>query len=126
MAWKRVSLTKDDGYKDIWVSIGKEREGNYPLLEGQSLTAFYEKLTHSDKFDSPILSLLEEEKKIRYLLFAPTDLERKMQMVEEEAGRGVLVKITYIGKERLTSKEGKPITLHRFEVEYDPDSRVNT
>lgn len=120
-----MSLVKDDGYKDIWVSIGKEREGNLSLLEGQSLTAYYEKLTHSDKYDSPILSLLEDEKKIRYLMFAPTDLERKMLLVEEEAGKGVMVKITYIGKEKLTNKEGRPITLHRFDVEYDTSVRIN-
>ena len=81
---------------------------------------YFEKLNHSEKFDSPILNLISEDRKTRYLLFAPANLARQMAELEEKVGAGVLVRIVYRGKERI-ERDGREITYHSFEVEYDDE-----
>ncbi len=118
MAWKK--LRQRESYEEIWVSVGKEKEGYFTLKEGGELVGYFEKLNHSEKFDSPILNLVSEDKKTRYLLFASANLARQMEELEDKVGSGVLVRIIYKGKER-RERDGEEITYHSFEVEYDDE-----
>jgi len=124
MAWKKLYQERD-GKPEVWISIGKEKEGYEALLEGDSIIGFIERITQSEKFDQPIISLLSEDKSQRYLLFSPPNLTRQLNnLMELMNGKSCLVKITYLGKKQAKNKEGLPITYHAFEVEYDDEKTL--
>lgn len=124
MAWKKLYQEGRDDKPEVWISIGKERDGYEALLEGDSIVGFFERMTQSEKFNQPIVSLLSEDKSQRYLLFSPPNLTRQLNdLMELVDGKSCLVKITYLGKKQAKNKEGVPITYHAFEVEYD-DERI--
>ncbi len=121
MAWKKLYYEKDDK-PEVWISIGKEREGYEALLEGDNIIGFIEKITYSEKFNQPIVSLLSEDKAQRYLMFAPPNLMRQLNdLMELMDGKSYLVRITYLGKKKAKNKEGLPITYHAFEIEYNDE-----
>lgn len=121
MAWKRY---KREDYEDVWVSLGKEREGYLTLKEDMSLEGYLEKLTESEKFDRPILSLISLDRKTRYLLFAPPQLVRLIEDIEEKFGTGIALRITYKGKKEYTRDDGEKITYHSFDLEYDEENKL--
>lgn len=125
MAWKRYRR-EDNRVEEIWVSLGKEREGYYTLLEGEELEGYFERLVESEKFDRPILSLLSFDHKVRYLLFTPPSLARVLEDIEEKYGTGIGLRLVYNGKKTYEREDGQKITYHSFDVEYDEELQLDT
>lgn len=122
MAWKKYR--KENQVEDMWVSLGKEKEGYLTLREGQSIEGYFERLTESEKFDRPILSILNFDKSLRYLLFAPPQLTKIMEDLEQKYGTGIAVRLTYLGKKEYKREDGEVITYHAFDAEYDEENRL--
>lgn len=120
MAWKKVDVRSNEEKTDeVWVSFGKEPKGEVHakvLKEGESIEGYIEKITKSAKFKQPIVSLINGN--IRYLMFAPRNLEKKIDsLLEEVEGKMVYTRITF-----LEFKEDGDRKAYSFEVEYDDEN----
>ena len=125
MAWKKLYQENRDDKPEVWISIGKERDGYEALLEGESIIGYIERITHSEKFNQPIVPLLSEDKSQRFLMFSPPNLTRQLNdLMDLVGGKSCLVKITYLGKKQAKNREGIPITYHAFEIEYDDEKTL--
>lgn len=120
MAWKKVEVKDEKHLDEVWVSFGKEPKGDVNakvLNEGESIEGYIEKITKSTKFKQPIVSLISGD--IRYLMFTPKDLEKKIDsLIEEVDGKMVYTRITFTGIKEL-DEDRKAYT---FEVEYDDEN----
>ena len=128
MAWKNASDLQQEKLPEKWFVFGREKEGYETVKKGKSIIGYLQRINHSEKHNSYIVSLVSEDKSERYLMFAPPNLKRQIEAVLDNAGK-VLVKITYEGKKEAVDPEtkepvvneetGEIITYHAFKVEYD-------
>jgi len=124
MAWKKIEEKEknEKQLKEIWVSFGKSPKGDVNvkvLHEGESVEGYLEKITKSPKYSQPIVSLILED--VRYLMFAPKDLEKKIDgLLEEVDGKMVYTRITFKGVRELENDK----KLYMFEVEYDDENTL--
>ena len=117
--WKRAVEPSRDDRPEVWVVFGQKKDGYESLLEGEELIGYLEKIVESEKYNSPIASLISEDGSQRFLMFAPPNLVRQLKEVMAKCdGKKVLVKIIYKGKEKAKGKDGTPISFHSFEVLY--------
>ena len=112
MAWRKVETKNEDAknLNELWISFGKEPKGDVNakvLYEGDSI----------EKFKQPIVSLISGD--VRYLMFTPKDLEKKIDsLIEEVDGKMVYTRITFTGIKELDENR----KAYTFEVEYDDEN----
>lgn len=123
----RVSVKKAMEGAEVLVPVtfGRNKEGYLCLTEGQSLRGYFEKMVVTEKYSQPLVFLLSEDRKERYMIFAPRELVEQIAWVEENYGKGVWTEIVYNGKKSAYSKQsGKPYAYHEVEVYVETDERL--
>ena len=122
MAWKKVETkSNEERLEEVWLSFGREPKGEVNakvLKEGESIEGYIEKITKSTKYKQPIISLIRDN--VRYLMFAPKDLEKKIDaLLEEVDGKMVYTRITFLEVKEINDKKA-----YLFEVEYDEENTL--